>query len=164
MEGFLMAGALAIPLYFTLSLGGPIPKHDQADTQSALQAIVTTAQAASHTGEVLFINQRHLLTFDLVRSVPLVPEDELVFLMEMAMGNNPDYMDAFHADLERQRFSLIISEPLNTQRQGKAHSFGEENDAWVERVSEPILCFYEPSISLDSVGVVLYVPNAHPCK
>src|SRR5688572_16916014 len=38
-------------------------------------------------GEVLFISQRQLLTFGEIEGVDLVPENELVFLMEMAMSN-----------------------------------------------------------------------------
>jgi hypothetical protein len=161
----LLAGALVIPLYFTLSNGGPIPSRDFSSAQAALQTINSASQqTVSQGGEVLFISQRHLLTFNLVNNVPLVPEDELVFLMEMAMSNNSAYMDAFHADISRQRFAMIVSEPLVIQYQGRNHGFGEENDAWVSGVSEPVLCYYEPSITLDSVGVILYTPRANPCK
>jgi hypothetical protein len=164
-EGLFIAAAVAIPLYFTLVTGSQLPQRDFTAAQSALQTIRETAQqAAQNGGEVLFINQRHLLTFNYIKDVPLVPEDELVFLMEMAMSNNTTYMDAFHSDIQNRRFALIVSEPLTIQYQGRSHSFGEENDAWVERVSEPVLCYYEPSINLDSVGVVLYVPRSTPCK
>jgi hypothetical protein len=165
IEALFIAGALIIPLYFTLSTGGQLPKWDFSAAQAALQTINTaTQQAANLGGEVLFISQRHLLTFNYVQNVPLVPEDELVFLMEMAMSNNIAYMDAFHADISNQRFAMIVSEPLVIQYQGRRHGFGEENDAWVSRVSEPILCYYEPSIKLDSVGLVLYTPRLKPCR
>ena len=98
------------------------------------------------------------------QNIPLVPEDELVFLMEMAMSDNRAYMDAFNTDISNQRFAMIVSEPLVIQYQGRNHSFGEENDAWVQRVSEPILCYYEPAITLETVGVVLYTPRPEPCK
>ena len=159
IEGVFIAGALVIPLYFTLSTAGSSPKRDYPAAQAAVQTINSaTQQAATLGGEVLFISQRHLLTFDYVQNVPLVPEDELVFLMEMAMSDNAAYMDAFQADISHQRFAMIVSEPLVIQYQGRSHGFGEENDAWVARVSEPVLCYYEPSIKLDSVGVVLYTP------
>jgi hypothetical protein len=165
IEAILIAGALVIPLYFTLSTGGQLPKRDYPAAQAALQTINSaTQQAANLGGEVLFISQRHLLTFNYVHNVPLVPEDELVFLMEMAMSDNASYMDAFQADVSRQRFAMIVSEPLVIQYQGRNHAFGEENDAWVARVSEPVLCYYEPSIKLDTVGLVLYTPRLNPCK
>jgi hypothetical protein len=164
-EVILIACALVFPLYFTLSGRGALQHRDYSAAQAAIQTINSaTQQEVLQGGEVLFINQRHLLTFDYIHGIPLVPEDELVFLMEMAMSNNSSYLDAFYNDLHNQRFSLIISEPLNTQYQGKSHSFGEENDAWVKRVSEPILCYYEPNQKVDEAGVVLYTPRANPCK
>jgi hypothetical protein len=164
-ENIFLAGALIIPLYFTLSMGGQLPKRDFAAAKAALQTINTaTQQISTQGGEVLFISQRHLLTFDKVQNVPLVPDDELVFLMEMAMSDNRAYLDAFYKDISSQRYSMIVSEPLVIQYQGRTHSFGEENDAWVQRVSEPVLCYYQPAITLDSVGVVLYTPRPDPCK
>ena len=133
IENVFVAGALIIPMYFTLSTGGQIPQRDFAAAQAALQTINTaTQQVAKKGGEVLFISQRHLLTFDEVQNIPLVPEDELVFLMEMAMSDNRAYMDAFNTDISNQRFDMIVSEPLVIQYQGRNHSFGEENDAWVQ--------------------------------
>ncbi|MFZ0532150.1 MAG: hypothetical protein WAM09_03145 [Anaerolineales bacterium] len=164
-EGLFIAGALIIPMYFTLSSGGQIPKRDYPAAQAAIQTINTlTQQPVNLGGKVLFITQRQLLTFNYVQNIPLVPEDELVFLMEMAMSDNAAYMDAFHADVSKQRFAMIISEPLVIQYQGRSHGFGEENDAWVARVSEPVLCYYEPSIKLNTVGLVLYTPRHDPCK
>jgi hypothetical protein len=165
IEGIFIAGALVIPVYFTLSTGGQLPKRDFPAAQAALQTINTaTQQAVNQGGEVLFISQRHLLTFNYIHNIPLVPEDELVFLMEMAMSDNTAYMNAFHADISKQRFAMIVSEPQVIQYQGRNHIFGEENDAWVTRISEPVLCYYEPSIKLDSVGLVLYTPRLKPCK
>ena len=164
-EGIFIAAALVFPMYFTLTSGGQLPKRDYAAAQAAIQTINSeTQQTVNRGGEVLFISQRHLLTFNYVQNVPLIPEYELVFLMEMAMSDNPAYMDAFHTDVSSQRFSMIVSEPLVVQYQGRSHGFGEENDAWVERVSEPVLCYYEPAIKLDSVGVILYTPRLNPCK
>jgi hypothetical protein len=164
-EGIFIATALVIPMYFTLTTGGQLTKRDYPAAQAALQTINSEAQqAVNRGGEVLFISQRHLLTFNDVQNVPLVPEYELVFLMEMAMSDNAAYMDAFHTDISNQRFAMIVSEPLVIQYQGRTHGFGEENDAWVARVSEPVLCYYEPAIKLDSVGVILYTPRLNPCK
>jgi hypothetical protein len=164
-EAILVALACIIPLYFTLITGGAFPHRDYPAAQAALQSINSVVQPVTKKGEqVLFINQRHLLTFDYFQGVPLVPEDELVFLMEMAMSNNVPYLQAFYDDLAKQRFGVIVSEPLNIQYQGRSHSFGEENDAWVKRISEPILCFYEPEREVSPAGVVLYTPRADPCR
>jgi hypothetical protein len=165
IENILIALSLIIPLYFTLSVGGGLPHRDNQAAQTALQTIKSaTQQAVDQGGEVLFISQRHLLTFDYIDGVPLVPEHELVFLMEMAMSNNSTYLGTFHKDIKDQRFAMIVSEPLTTQYQGRSHSFGEENDAWVERISEPVLCYYEPSQVVEAAGIVLYTPRTDPCE
>ncbi len=164
-EAIFLVGTLVIPLYFILNVGGPLPRRDFAAAQAAFETIKSaTQQAADKGGEVLFITQRHLLTFDDIQNVPLVSKYELVFLMEMAMANNRAYLDEFDADVSSQRYAMIVSDPLTTNFQGPHHSFGEENDAWVKNVSEPVLCYYEPTITLDSVGVVLYTPRQTPCK
>ena len=164
-EVILIALALAFPLYLTLVTGGALPHRNYSAAQVALQTIRSaTQQAVKEGGEVLFITQRHLLTFDYIQGVPLVPENELVFLMEMAMSNNSAYLDTFYDDLANQRFAMIVSEPLNTQYQGRSHSFGEENDAWVDRIAEPILCYYELKQQVEAASVVLYTPRANPCK
>jgi peroxiredoxin len=165
VENILIVGALVIPLYFILSNGGKIPQRDYSAADAAIQTInQATRQATEQGGEVLFISQRQLLTFNYVHDVTLVPDDELVFLMEMAMAGNAAYMDTFQVAIRQQRFSMIVSEPLVIQWQGRNHSFGEENDAWVRGVSEPVLCYYEPSIQLDSVGLMLYTPRTSPCN
>jgi hypothetical protein len=165
IESVLLILAVVIPLYFSLTTGGAVPHRDFPTAQAAVQIINSaTREAASRGGEVLFINQRHLLTFEYIQGVALVPEYELVFLMEMAMSNNSAYLDAFYTDLSSQRFSMIVSEPLQAQYQGRSHSFGEENDAWVERVSESVLCYYEAGQQIDAAGVILYTPRAAPCK
>ncbi len=73
-------------------MGGHLPRRDYPAAQAALQTINSNTQAAAKQGgQVLFISQRQLLTFDYVQNVPMVPEDELVFLMEMAMSGISAY-------------------------------------------------------------------------
>jgi len=78
------------------------------------------------------------------------------------LAGNPEYLGKFHDDLKNQRFSLIISEPLNTRLKGRAKSFGEENDAWVKNVSEPVLCYYEPFRTFRELRVQLLKPRSNP--
>ncbi len=157
----LLAAAALTPLFITLTAGGPISRPDPVETAEALQSVREAVQAAADRGEdVLFIADRHLLTFGYVRQVPLVPEYEVVFLMEMAMAGNRPYLDDFHQALRNHDFGLIVSYPLETEYQGRTHSFGEENDAWVAEVSLPILCSYEPTVTLASPPLQLLVPRA----
>jgi hypothetical protein len=89
-----------------------------------------------------------------------VPEFEKVFLMEMAMASHQPYLQAFRGDLQSRRFTLIVSEPLRINYQGRDRQFGEENDAWVRGVSEPVLCYYIPTLALEEYGIQLYAPAA----
>ncbi len=152
---------VSVPILFVLGAGSPIVRYDAGQAQSALDLVQEYAQdAVIENEEVLFISQRHLLTFDRVQDVPLVPEYETVFLMEMAMSGNQAYLDDFHNDLREGRFGLIIVATLERGYQGRSHAFGEENDAWVREVSEPILCYYAPIQTLDSPRLQLLAPRA----
>lgn len=151
---------LVLPLGFALASGGMIPTQNAADTQKALtvlrEELTPTAEAG---GEILFISQRQLLTFDELPEIRLVPDYETVFLMEMAMSNNQAYLQRFHQYLRDQRFALIVASPQNTNLQGRTHAFGEENDAWVRGVSVPLLCYYHPKVKLPSVNLIIYAPR-----
>ncbi len=98
-------------------------------------------------GEILFMDQRQLLTFNYVKNVTLVPEYEKKIMMDQAMSENEQYFDQYYKDLAEHRFSLIISEPLKVTYPGEKdfdYGFGEENDYWVKWVSGPTLKYYEP--------------------
>jgi len=79
--------------------------------------------------------------------------------MEMAMANNKEYLERFYNDLRSQRFDMIIMEKQNVNYQGREVAFGEENDAWVSRVSEPLLCSYSPGNEFPELNLVVYVPG-----
>ena len=160
----LIGCAAAVPLLFAVTAGSPWPERDLTAAKADLDTLRHAAQqAVQNGGQVLLINQRHLLATGEMPGVPLEADYELVFLMEMAMAGNPAYLDAFHADLQAHKYALIIAEPLAEQYQGRAHSFGEENDAWVTQVSVPVLCNYQPLATLPTAGVVLYVPAQSTC-
>jgi hypothetical protein len=109
-------------------------------------------------GEVLFIDQRQLITFGYIK-VKLLPEYEKKLLMEMALNNNAMYFKDFYSDLRTHRFALIVSEILRTPIKDSTYQFGEENNAWVKWVSIPTLCYYEEKGILKDVGVQLLVPK-----
>jgi len=129
------------------------------DAKMALENIRSEVALAQTQGEVLFMDQRQLLTFGYIQNVPLVPEFEKKYMMNEAMAGNAAYFKTYYHYLANKRFSLIVTEPLVTQYQSSTHIFGEENDAWVYWVSVPTLCFYEPVAILDEVGVELLIPR-----
>jgi len=131
----------------------------QSEIDSALKTIQVEVDKVKLQGDVLFIDQRQLLTFGYITGVPLVPEYEKKLLMNQAMSGNAAYFDGFYADLAVQRFPLIITEPLRTPIKDSSFQFGEENNAWVEWVAAPVLCYYEPLKTMKTVNVQLLVPN-----
>jgi hypothetical protein len=135
------------------------PSREIAD--ASLETIrQEVALAHSQPGEILFLDQRQLLTFGFVEDVPLVAQYEKKLLMNHALSSNAKYFKTYYADLAAKRFSLIISEPLRKPVKDSSYQFGEENNAWVKWVSIPTLCYYEPKVTLKEVGVQLLVPRA----
>jgi hypothetical protein len=158
-----LALTILIPIYSATLFGAPYKMPSQADTLDALSKIERFIERLDPAGEnVLFIDERQLITFQTIKGVKLVPDYEKVFLMEMAMAGNLDYLDQFRSDLKNHRFSMIISEPLFITTKGPAEPFGEENDAWVEQVSKPVLCYYESARFLRATSLQILVPKKEP--
>jgi hypothetical protein len=122
-----------------------------------LQEIIDLTQASN--GDILFISQRHYITFNYVHGVTLVPEYEKVFLMEMAMANNQAYLNQFEQDLKNHRYALIVSEPLAMVIQDEEDVFFEENNAWTTRITSLIRKYYYESVSLPNALIVVSEPN-----
>lgn len=140
---------------------GPFPETlpSEQDTLKALNKIRGEVEIAASSGDVLFMDQRQLLTFGYIQGVPLIPEYDKKVLINQAMSEDAQYFQSFYHDLESQRFSLIISNPLHMRMQSDIDDFSEENNAWVKWVSTPVLCYYEPLVTLKKVTVQLLVPR-----
>jgi hypothetical protein len=152
--------AFLVPLVFAEGHLRPYPDLDHArawEDIAALQQQIDVALADG--GEVLFIQQRHLLTFDIIQGVSLVPSYEKVFLMEMAMSGNEAYLSKFYEDLSRHRFDLIVSEPIALITRPASDVFGEENNVWVERVAEPLMAEYAVVLKLLESEMYLLAPR-----
>ncbi len=148
-----------VPIIFVADQISPYPDldHDQAREDIRLLQTVIDEQV-SEGGQVLFIQQRHLLTFNMIDGVDLVPEYEKVFLMEMAMSDNQTYLSNFYQDLENRRFDLIISEPLTLVIRRGTDPFGFENNAWVERVGMPLTDNYKTLYRLTDMQIMAPKP------
>lgn len=162
LVGLLVLGAVFIPASQGMMAARSItyPSLDKANR--VIETIQQAVDEARAQGEVLFIDQRQLLTFGYITKVPLVPEYEKKLMMDQAMADNQAYFEPFYKDLAAHRFQLIISEPLWIRYQGGASHFGNENDAWVRWVSEPVLCYYEPVATYLELGVQLLAPRQQP--
>jgi hypothetical protein len=157
-RGFLGALVL-IPVLFAIQTGGYNPQPTQKEKQQVLSKIKTWVETAvANGGEVLFITERQLITFGDIPEVPLVEKFEKVYLMEMAMAGNQSYLNDYLADIDQQRYALIITDPMRDVLKGKEFSFGEENDVWVKRVIRPTLDQYQRRELFRGFGIEVLEP------
>ena len=156
------AAALLIPLGFALPQIGFTHSYDHLSVEKDIQKLQQVAsEAINNGGEVLFVTERQLLTFDELKNIPLTPDYEQIELMEMAMSGNREYLELYYADLHVHRFAIIIAEDQKyTQR--KSGAFIEEDNAWVRYVGVPLLCEYKPLESLALANMQIFVPRSNP--
>ena len=158
IHSWIVLGVL-LPAWMIFSQGGPLALPSMNLAQRYVEDIQRTVDGSRAQGEILFIDQRQLLSFHLIKNVDMVPDYEKKYMMDQAMANNAPYFDHFYQDLISHRFDLIITEPLFLVKRGEDYSFGEENDAFVKWVSRPLLCYHEIKDTLDEVGVQYLVPR-----
>lgn len=150
----LLGATLAVPVAFALSAHGAWPMREMASARAIVERVVQAAAGAGRQGQrVLFISERHLIAFEGLE-VRLEPDYEKVYLMEMAMAGNRDYLNRLYADLASHRYGLIVTERLSTGLQGSEYTFGEENDVWAQRVAAPILDSYAVQEELGSLWLM----------
>lgn len=154
-----LALAIVVPVWWVLRYGTPLSLPSPEVTHRSLTQLREQVKAEAAEGEVLFIDQRQLVTFGEIEGVPLVLDYELKHMMNQAMADNEAYFERFEGDLARGRFELIVVNPQQIQYQGRGHQFGEENDAWVEHVTRALFEHYEPSLQLSEVEVWTMVPK-----
>ncbi len=131
---------------------------DYVNELSSLQTVIDQAQQKD--GEVLFITQRHLVTFGMLHGVRFDPNYEKVVLMEMAMADNRSYLNAFEDNLAAHRYALVIFERLTGGLQTRENAFSEENNAWYTRVTLPVLKYYQLKEDYPALSISVLEPNS----
>ncbi len=160
LHWLLIVSLIVMPAWSYLRFNIGSVNYDAAQTQNVLtklQGYVDQANASG--GEILFITQRHLLSMHMLNHVTLIPEYEREDLMEIAMSDNTPYLEKFRADMEHQRFALIVVDPLNYNVLSKNRSFAEENNVWVLRIMKSILCNYREEAVFPADEIALYMPQ-----
>lgn len=153
----ILAGIFLVPVVFNVQGGAPLVLPNEEIIEQSVAQIRDFVGQAAQDGEVLFIDQRQLLTFGQV-DVPLVVEYELKDLTNKAMIGDPQLFSDFYDDLRAGRFRVIVTGHLPSQWRGRGHPFGEEDDAQLEFIYLPLQQYYQPAVRLDDVGVWLLVP------
>jgi hypothetical protein len=157
---FIVVLLLLMPVWAYTQFDLGITTYDPVRTRSVLAELQTHVdEVNSEGGEILFITQRHLISMHMLNGVMLVPEYEREDLMEMAMGDNEQYLTQFRSDMQMQRFALIVVDPLNYKVLANDRSFAEENNVWVKRVMKHILCNYREEAIYPEDEIALYVPQ-----
>jgi hypothetical protein len=151
---------LVVPVGFSLSRILPPIRYDPAQAAKDLSALRQTVQSYSKSGEVLFIYERHLLTFGMIPDVPMVQDYEVIPLMEMAISDNQSYLHRFQEDLKNHRFVAIVARKQNLDT--ASGDFAEESDRWNLLVAVPLLCEYRPVLTLQSSNLQVFIPRAVP--
>jgi hypothetical protein len=156
----LVLAVILMPAWSYLRFNIGFKSYNENKTQSVLQKLQGYVDGVNaQNGEILFITQRQLISMHMLSSVTLIPEYEREDLMEMAMGNNTEYLGKFRNDMEDQRFALIVVDPLNFNIMTRNRSFADENNVWVRRVMKQILCNYRQEAVFAEDEIALYVPQ-----
>ncbi|MDH5506396.1 MAG: hypothetical protein OEZ02_04180, partial [Anaerolineae bacterium] len=154
---------LVMPLFYTVYWSGSVlVLATPAETAAAIRVIQKHASAAQSYGQVLFLDQRQLLTFGYVQDIIMVSDYEKKKLIDKAMSANAEYFSPFYSALANHRFSLIVSERIFLSPGDPNGPFAEENDAWMQWVAIPLLEYYQPLVTLKAVGIQLLVPRDNP--
>ncbi len=160
MSGWLAAFLLVLPALIVLNSTSPVVIPDRSHGQEAVNALREVVQEGQAQGKpVLFLTQRHLLTFHLLGDAQVVSDYEKLLINDMALAGNQSYLDRYYADLSDHRFSYVITDTLLLIYQDPAEKgFAEENNVWVKDVDIPLHQYYQ---TLDSLGKV-YIDVLEP--
>jgi len=153
---------LVYPNFQYISTVKPLSLPSDEIIHDSLGSIQSSIDELKENGDILFIDQRQLITFGEIKNVELTSEYEKKLLMNEALSNDQEYFNPFYHDLQSHRFALIITEPTHVVYQSDENNFGEENNAYVKWVSEPLLCYYQPLETFSEVGIELLVPRTSP--
>ena len=154
--------ALFLPSWEAFRKGTPLELPQSKRITQALNFLYQKVSKAQKEGEVLFIDQRQLITFGYINDVPMISQYEKKYMMDHAMAGDAVYFDQFYDDLRSKRFSLIVIEPQFTREQDASRRFNEENNAWVKWISRPLLCYYDPQRSFTDVNLQILTPRTDP--
>ena len=157
----ILALMLIVPVGFSLSRVVRPFTYNKTNAAEDLHVLRESVQSYSQSGEVLFIYERQLLTFGMIPNIRVVPEDEVVSLMEMAISGNKPYLNKFYTDLANHRFAAIVAHKQNLGV--STGDFIEESNVWTNMVAQPLLCQYKPVLTLTFSNIQVFIPRAKPC-
>lgn len=157
---WLVMAIILLPVVWNLEIGDPFVLRDYKQANYDLNKLNQAVQEYAPKGEILFITQRQLEMFNYIPGIKMVPDYELITLTELSMSNNQAYFDQFDQDLKQHRFALIVaSRQADVLKNPALDGFAEENNAWVNYVSSPLMKYYQEKMFFDTQGIQLLVPK-----
>ena len=149
-----------MPVFWSLGFGNPLSGLFSVDRTNYILSVIQghVDDVQKQGGEVLFMDQRQLVTFGLIENVIFYDEYEKKLLIDSAFRKDQEYFDEFYEDIESQKFELILSEKLNLDEKTDK-VFSNENNAWVEWVAIPLSEYYCPIMTVDHMNLQLMVPG-----
>lgn len=154
------AALVGLPILFLLLQTQSTFFPTQNAVDDLLRQINAYVSSANQKGqEVLFIDNKQLLTFGNVPGTKMVTEYETVYMLEMAMTNNRLFFEKFRQDLKNKRFAFIFANPQPTRIQDVSESFAEENNAQIYWIGTPLLCYYQRQFTWLALGVEVFTPR-----
>jgi hypothetical protein len=157
---------LVIPILMAFPKTDTGTYRTTAQTEQVLMEIKQVLQnspASNADHPILFIDQRQLLVFNLIKDEYIYVPYEEIELMEMAMARNEQYKKQVQRDLENHKFSLIVSDILVPW--AKSYSPNDfdrdwyENNVWVDFAAIPVLDNYMPIYTNKDFGIAIYSPK-----
>ncbi|MBV6396530.1 MAG: hypothetical protein HFACDABA_02128 [Anaerolineales bacterium] len=154
----LSLAVLAVTVFTSNAVTPALPSTNRhVESLAKLQQLVD--ETTDGGGSVLFITQRHLLTYNLISGVPLVREYDNIDLMEYAITNYRPMIDQFRADVAAHKYALIIAPIPPGQLRENDSPFSEENNAWLKRISLPMLRSYKILAEFPEGDFVVLIPD-----
>lgn len=162
LRELLLLVMLLQPFFWSLAAWSPRANYSAESLQHDLEEIngyVATINSHHPDSHILFINQRQLLTFGYVTDTTLIPEYELLELMEMAISNQDTYLQQFYDQLASHSFDMIIINKQYINFKDRSDAFPEENNAWVRNITIPLMKYYTPIAWLRYTDTEIYIPR-----
>ncbi len=160
---WLTAALVALPVLVQLTIALPAGFASPTSVDDALNDVRRYVAASNQAGkDVLFIDNKQLLTFGYFPGTPTVIDYETVFMLEMAMSGNQSFYQKFEHDLKSQRFGVIITYPQPIHLQDPASPFSEENNAEIKYLGKPLLCYYKEEYTWLAASIEIFTPRPQP--
>jgi hypothetical protein len=159
----LSAALIAVPTLYALTAHSPSPPPGPgivAETMAEVQKYVTSAMQKGE--EVLFIDNKQLLTYGYFPAQTIEPQYETGYMLDMAMSENRPFFQKFYQELKDHHYGVIITYPQPKLLQDPTVPMAEENNTQLTWIGFPLLCYYQEAYIRLDVNIDVFIPRDQP--